>query len=99
MAATAERFGQRPSDLLSIPPDRDWLRYCVDEALHTLAAGHAYRDQRWNDRWREEPGEGDGDLYKKYARDPKMGKPPGQHALAALDYAAEYSGVRRDGDE
>lgn len=91
MAATAERFGQRPSDLLGIPVERDWLRYCIDEALHVLAAGHASRDQRWYDRMRDRDADG-ADLYAKGKRE--GGKLPSRSDLDALRYAAEHSGMR-----
>lgn len=90
-AAMAERFGQRPSDLLAIPAEDDWARYCIDEALHVLHVGHQYRDRQWEERFRKDPDSDAPDLYEKHRRE-GLGKPPSTATLDALRYASEHSG-------
>lgn len=69
--------------MLGIPPELDWLSYCLDEALHVLTAGHDRRDQQWEDKFRRDPDD-TGDLYGKIMADPRTGKPPSQQELGML---------------
>lgn len=71
---------------MAIPPDRDWLAYCFDEAIHVLSAGHEWRDRRWDEAFRRQPGD-EPDLYDKAMADPRSGRPPSLADIAALDAA------------
>jgi hypothetical protein len=83
----AQRFSTRPSLLLGIPPEQEWLAYCLDEALHVLLIGHDGRDARWADRFHRD--DADGDLYGKIMADPRTGKPPSAQELGMLAAATD----------
>lgn len=79
----AETYSTRPSQLLGLPSSDDWHAYCLDEAVYVLTRGHDARDQQWEDKFREDAGDG-GDLYGKIMADPRTGKSPSAQDMAML---------------
>lgn len=87
MSATAERYGTTPSSLLGIPPDpgNAWLRFCVDEALHSRSARHAWRMRRLDkERAEREDDDGDSNLFNRTMNDKRTGRGLEEKVAAAL---------------
>ena len=102
LSTTAERYGQRPSDLLAIPPTPEnlWLRLCIDEAVSLAHTRHdlrrqareAYERKQGQD---EEGTPGSPNLYTHIMRDPKVGRPPDVATMQILSRVGKDIEARR----
>lgn len=102
LSKTAERYGQRPSDLLAIPatPENLWTRLCLDEALSLAHDRHELRkrDRRQYEAHLEKASEGaagSSNLYTQIMRDPKVGRPPDAVTMGTLNRVSELVAKRR----